>query len=757
MVARLTSQQRLNRFIYFFPFQLVLVHLQRGFFLLIFWVILLAFITQSFATKFGVPYLFLAPEYRGEVGFWSFGILGFSLGAFIMAFNIHSYVCHANKFPFLGTLARPFFKFCINNSIIPLTFAAVYMYNSSKFLLQIELLSTGAVALNMGAFLLGNILFISLALLYFFPTNKNIFKLTGTTEADVDTLFKKPTTGLRRKDKFYFARSNKAKWRVDTYMTTFIKINLARDISHYDRDTLRRVFFQNHVNASFFEVMVIVVFLIIGAFQFSPVFVIPAASSTLLVFTVIIMLISITMSWLKMWTYPAILLFLLVINHVSGKFDILNMANYAYGLDYSAKPVAYNNHTIDSLSNNLLRVRQDADLHIMTLNLWLNNQRKTKGDPAYKPKMVIINTSGGGLRSTMWTMLSMQLCDSLTGGKFFENTRLISGSSGGTIGAAYYRELYLRKDTLKPGIYSQTYVENVSHDILNRVLFSFATNDIFIRFRKKNIAGYNYVLDRGMMFEEQLNQNTGFVLNKTVESYADDVSAAKIPLLVLAPSVVNDGRRLLIACQPISYLCYEYPELRQNLNLTIENIEFSRLFDAHNAKGLLLTSALRLNSTFPYVLPYATLPTEPKIEVMDAGLRDNNGTKITVQYLSVFRDWIEQNTSGVIIVQMRDTEKFFEPKGMNQTIADKLLNPIGSFYGNFFNDQDFNMDQLLKTLGENYNVPIHQIPLEIAYDPGDHIALSWHLSALEKQRIFKSAHHPTNIECLKRLNELMGE
>ncbi len=757
MVARLTSQQKLNRFVYFFPFQLVLVHLQRGFFLLLFWIVLIAIVTQSIATKFGVPYLFLSPEYRGEVGVWSFGILGFSLGAFIMAFNIHSYVCHANKFPFLGTLSKPFFKFCVNNSIIPLAFVGIYIFNSSRFLLQTELLSTTQVVVNMGAFLLGNAMFIALALLYFFPTNKNIYKLTGTSEAEYDTHFKKRTSGLRRKDKYYFAKSNKVKWRVDTYLINYFKVSLARDITHYDRETLKRVFFQNHVNASFFEILVILVFLFIGAFQFNPVFVIPAASSTLLVFTLIIMLVSITMSWLKMWTYPAIAVLLLTINHFSDRIDFLNMANYAYGIDYDAEPVEYSNRTIDSLSNDLLRAKQDADQHTMVLNRWLEKQRKKAGNAAHKPMMVIVNTSGGGLRSTMWTMLSLQYCDSVTGGKFFENTRLISGSSGGTIGAAYFRELYLRKDTLIPGIYSNTYVDNISRDILNRVMFSFATNDIFIRFRRKSIGGYKYVLDRGMMFEEQLNSNTGFVLNKTVASYADDVAAAKVPLMVLAPSVVNDGRRLLIACQPVSYLCYEYPDLRRQLNLTVENIEFNRFFENHNPKGLLLTSALRVNSTFPYVLPYAALPTKPRIEVMDAGLRDNNGTKITVQYLSVFKDWIEKNTSGVIILQIRDTEKYFDPKGVNPTIVDKLLNPIGSFYGNFFNDQDFNMDQLLKILSTTYNVPIHQIPLEIAYDPGDHIALSWHLSALEKQRIIRSVHHPANVEAAERMRNLLAQ
>ena len=131
------------------------------------------------------------------------------------------------------------------------------------------------------------------------------------------------------------------------------------------------------------------------------------------------------------------------------------------------------------------------------LNKWLDRERKLKGDPSHKPKMIIVNTSGGGLRSSLWTLRSLQYCDSVTNGRVTENTRLISGSSGGTIGAAYFRDLYMNKDSLNPSLYSDQYLENISKDILNRVLFTFATNDIFIRFRKRNIAGYDYVLEEG--------------------------------------------------------------------------------------------------------------------------------------------------------------------------------------------------------------------------------------------------------------------
>jgi len=463
------------------------------------------------------------------------------------------------------------------------------------------------------------------------------------------------------------------------------------------------------------------------------------------------------MSWLKGWTLTFLLVATILVDYASGRWQILNTSNYAYGINYQTEPVDYNAAVIDSLNNDLIKVRNDRDIQIGILNNWLKREQARKKDPTHKPQLVVLNTSGGGLRSSLWTLRCLQYLDSATNDNFFSNVRFLSGSSGGTVGAAYYRELFLRKDSLSPKKGSSEYLDNISKDALNSVLFSLATNDIFIRFRKREIGGKKYLLDRGMAFEFQFNENTKNLLNKRISDYADPVLSGKIPMMVLAPSIVNDGRRLLISSQPISYLCYEFPEVRERLNMNSENVEFSRLFTNHDAGSLLMSSALRMNSTFPYIFPYATLPTEPKIEVMDAGLRDNFGMKISAQYILTFKKWIEANTSGVLIVQIRDTEKAIEPRPSNYTITDKLLNPIGSFYGNLFNDQDYNMDQYIKLLSTSIEVPINHIPLEIRYGPGEHIALNWHLTELEKQLILNSIHEPWNQESVSQIQGILSE
>lgn len=77
-------------------------------------------------------------------------------------------------------------------------------------------------------------------------------------------------------------------------------------------------------------------------------------------------------------------------------------------------------------------------------------------------------------------------------------------------------------------------------------------------------------------------------------------------------------------------------------------------FAKQNPFNLRLLTALRMNATFPVVLPNVWLPTNPVIDVMDGGLRDNYGIETSMRFISTMHQWIEANTKGVLIIQLRD-------------------------------------------------------------------------------------------------------
>ena len=105
-------------------------------------------------------------------------------------------------------------------------------------------------------------------------------------------------------------------------------------------------------------------------------------------------------------------------------------------------------------------------------------------------------------------------------------------------------------------------------------------------------------------------------------------------MLFLSPTIVNDGHMLIISPQPISYMTYKTD------NTYYDGIEFTRLFSEQDSKNLKFTSALRMNATFPYILPMVSLPSDPPIEIMDAGFRDNYGLKTSIKFIENFKNWI---------------------------------------------------------------------------------------------------------------------
>src|SRR6476620_166598 len=118
---------------YSFPVQLLLNNFRRNQVLVLCWIILFAMITGSFGKYLGIPYLFLDPEYLNKVNFTSFFIIGLCVAGFTTAFHITCYINDGHRFTFVGTLSRPFSKFAINNSIIPVIFISAYIYEIVRF------------------------------------------------------------------------------------------------------------------------------------------------------------------------------------------------------------------------------------------------------------------------------------------------------------------------------------------------------------------------------------------------------------------------------------------------------------------------------------------------------------------------------------------------------------------------------------------------------------------------------------------------
>lgn len=767
MVTRAAYKQSVRRVLYFFPFQLFILHLKKDHFVLLCWLVFFGYITESIGVKYGIPYLFLYPEYFGEVTFWSFLLLGFALGGFITAYNLFSYTSHAYRFPFLTTLARPFLKFNINNAIIPVAFVLTYLYCSARIQITKELVPVAETVVNLIGFLLGIGLFLVIALLYFTRTNTDIHKLLGKdaenyrpAEPMEDIIPQHPVPPLRqeqrRATRWLRREQRTRKWRVETYLTSPFRLALARSSAHYDKELLRSVLWQNHINGSIFELAVVITFLALGAFSNVAFFAIPAGASVFVLFTMGLMLLSALTSWVKGWMASLIIGLAVVVNLLSLRTESFFYDAQAFGLDYDAPPATYDRATIGAYALDTVTARRDAEALLPMLERWAKNNAPLPR-PGEKPKLIIVNTSGGGSRAMLWTYRCLQVADSVLGGDLMARTALMTGSSGGLIGAAYYRQLCYEarvNGTIDPA--DPRHLDEMSSDILNPVGFSFVSNDMFIRYRHVVDGHRFYTLDRGYAFEHRLAELTNGTLEARLSEMAGPELRAETPMLVVSPTSINDGRRLVISSQPVGFLtCMATGGQVQSPNQP-ESIEFQRLFAGQDAANLKLSSALRMNASFPYITPVVTLPSEPKMRVMDAGVRDNYGYRTTLMFLYTFRDWIAQHTGGVVILQMRDKQRELDVRPTNGSLISRLIDPVGSVYGNFVRSQDQDYDLMVKQACAWVPFPLHIVDLQLRHHDDEEISLSWHLTAVEKKQVLQTIHAADNESAFSLLRALVA-
>ena len=152
---------------YSLPLQLIFLHFRKYQVLLVFWFLLFSIVNGSFMKSYGTEALFLAPEYIGNVNSLGAVIMGASIGVFIMCWNITTFILFSRHFNFLAATQFPFLKYCINNSVIPLTFLVFYLVKAYQFAHYKELVNNVEIIFLTGGFIAGLMLILSFSFFIF--------------------------------------------------------------------------------------------------------------------------------------------------------------------------------------------------------------------------------------------------------------------------------------------------------------------------------------------------------------------------------------------------------------------------------------------------------------------------------------------------------------------------------------------------------------------------------------------------------------
>ncbi|HMO31450.1 MAG TPA: hypothetical protein PKE07_00495 [Lacibacter sp.] len=735
----------LHAFWYSFPVQLLFLHFRKYQLLLLFWFLLGSAISGGFMSHFGANSLFVAPEYLGRVSFWSSLFTGAAYGVFIMSWNITTFILYSSYFKFLATTSKPFLKYCFNNGVLPLLFLLNYLVQVVRFDRFRELMSTGEILLLALGFTCGLLLFILFAFFYFYGSEKAILRT-------LRPVLHNPRQFLERYKPIPVGEQEAAPVRVDHYFSGFFSVRKTRNVSHYSQQFLDLIFKRHNFAAVIAIVLAFLFLMVYGFFLDTPYLQLPAAASIFVFFSILIAASGALAYWLDTWSIPVALLLVLLFNFLF-RYEYIDIRNKAFGLNYedrAGRPA----YSLEALSRLCTPEQVQADsLHMINiLNRWKARQ------PEQRPLLYVINVSGGGNRSATFSFRTLCALDSALGGQLLPRTILFSGASGGMLGATFFRELYRRRQSGDSSLGNPaSHTSAIARDLLNPIFSAYVTRDLITPVQKFAVGPYRYVKDRGYAFEQQLLHNTGGILHQRLEDYREEEAEARLPIGLFNATVSQDGRRLMICSQPVSYLMRPQHDSAHGITAEPDAIDYNALFHALNPGNLRLLTALRMNATFPYVLPNVWLPTQPIVDVMDAGLRDNYGQEATLRFLHVFAPWIREHTGGVVFIQIRDRKKgdwqedFKEP-----SIADILYKPVTTLQTNFYKVQDYLQESLLSI--SRSGLPLHRFLFIYEPEGGKKgAALSFHLTEREKQDIIRAVYNPRNQSLLNRLVQLQQE
>jgi hypothetical protein len=224
-------------------------------------------------------------------------------------------------------------------------------------------------------------------------------------------------------------------------------------------------------------------------------------------------------------------------------------------------------------------------------------------------------------------------------------------------------------------------------------------------------------------------------------------------------AIMRDGRKLLISTQRVRFMMQAVNKPNHFKENDIDALDYQSFFKNQDPGKLRFLSVLRMNATFPFVLPNVEMPSNPRIDVMDGGFRDNFGHETTMRFLDVFKDWLKENTSKVVVVEIRDraAENWSRPYEI-KSIAGLITKPMFLLQSNWFNLQDYyEKDQVNYMLGAldstlyftsfSYEAPQNAVSA----------SLSFHLTTFEKKSIAETLDDKNNQQTFKHILEFLSK
>jgi hypothetical protein len=373
-----------------------------------------------------------------------------------------------------------------------------------------------------------------------------------------------------------------------------------------------------------------------------------------------------------------------------------------------------------------------------------------------RPTLVLVAVSGGGIRAALWTasILTELERTEVRGRRVVTpwNMGLITGASGGMVGATYYT-LTLRQSTEGESwhvVDRSTLLAAVAEESLSDVAQRLVFHDLPLALVPKRHSRS----DRGTRLDHALERHLrsrlppGTTIPSTIAQLLPLERRGLVPSLVYTPMLVEDGRRLFISNANLDRLATSDGNLLDGTALYSRNaFQLHELFE-DGLERMSPWTAARLSASFPYVTPAPVLPTVPRRRVVDAGYWDNFGVNVCSSWLEDClsgadrRAWLGQ-FGNVLLVQVRDGVLCYGDKEApslepSRTIArglEGLTSPPEAVLAARNAVTVYRGDEQVETLSEIFGPAFSTVTLEFQRTA----SLSWALTEEEARLIEEDA------------------
>jgi hypothetical protein len=298
---------------------------------------------------------------------------------------------------------------------------------------------------------------------------------------------------------------------------------------------------------------------------------------------------------------------------------------------------------------------------------------------------------------------------------FAESVRLISGVSGGAVGAMYVAASYVNGMLPAQPALGRV-VEWAERSSLEHVGWGLLYRDLF-----RPLYPHQDFADRGTALEDAWQRDVD--LGMPLESWRSDAAAGVRPAVIFNATISDSGERLLIGTA-------NPPEAPGRRN-------FERLFPGADLK---IVTAARLSAAFPFVSPVARARNsdDDAVHIADGGYYDVYGVASLI-------DWLDDalradqrrsapSVSRVMILQLRGAPPNQEPSGKPRGWFYQVYAPLAAMLGARDTGQLAHNEQELSLFRRAWEGKV-AVSSAVFQFCGGSPPLSWHMTRRQKAAI----------------------